>query len=169
MIRIFILLFVLTSFNVISDDSVSLSLGLGYGNIYEADKSGKNMYSVAVQKGDWRVEVSYWEEYTRTSWYNNHPEWRNSPLTLVKSHTVISLTNRIYKKSFGPIELFYDFGFALTDRTSTVNSTHLLFKHNIGARYKNCSAYLSHKSNASAAGVNAGEDGLSVMCSIYFD
>lgn len=165
--RIFILLFVLVSFNAVAD--VSLSLGLGYGNIYEADKSGKSMYSIAAEKGDWRVEIAYWEEYTRTSWYVDHPEWRHAPLTIVKSHTVVSLTNRLYKKSFGPIELFYDFGLSITDRVSSVNSSYLLFKHNIGVRYRDCSAYLSHKSNAGLAGINAGEDGLSVMCSIYFN
>jgi len=163
-----LLLLLLISFNTVAEDRVSLYLGLGIGNVYDADTSGKSMYSLAAIKGDWRAEIAYWEEYTRSEWWDTDPDWRpTKPRTVIKSHSVLSVTNTIYKKNLGNgLEFFYDFGLALTDSKSSVNSSYLLFKHNLGFTYKSCSVYLSHKSNAGLAGVNAGEDGVTVMCGI---
>ena len=144
----YILLFL--SMNAIANNYIA------YGDIYDADTEGKYMYTLGYESGDWRAEVTHWESYTRTSWYKNHPEWRHAPLTHVKKHTVISLTNRIYRKGV----FFIDFGVAITDRLSTVNSSHLVFRQNFGAKYKKWSIYLRHTSNAGLEGVNAGEDAI---------
>lgn len=148
--------------NVVADPYIAI------GSIYDADIAGKKMIAVGTQSGDWKFEVSYFEEYTRTAWYVDHPEWRHSPLTIVKSHSVFSITNKLYKKKFGEIEFFYDFGVAVTDRISSVNSSHLLFKHNVGLWLHQCGIYVSHTSNAGLAGVNAGEDVYQFGCGVSF-
>ena len=131
------------------------------GTSYMADYSGEKFYSLTTQRDRWKYTFSHWNTYHRSAWsVESHPTWG---ATRIPAHNVLSVTNTIYTHDFTEnFEFFFDLGLAYSDSVTRVTSSHLLFKENLGFRYKDVFLTLTHSSNAGLKGVNTGEDGLKI-------
>lgn len=140
----------------------------GVGETYKADFPSITTYSIAAESKKYRLTLSHWDEYSRTAYY-----WKDMPahwpLRVMKEHTTLSLTKKIYRTDlFYGINLYFNVGLAYTDRTSRVNSSHLLFKEELGLEYLSVRLYLSHTSNGGLGrGPNTGEDAIKLEIPLF--
>lgn len=142
----------------ISPTCWSIDWAVGVGEIYRADKSGKQLYSISVSDGKWKYTLTHWQSHLRTPWYPNHPEWGS---ITIPSHNTASITYSIYEKTLSDsVNFFIDFGISVTDTLSPSNSSDFNFRENIGLEYQSFRLHLRHTSNAGIKLPNEGEDGL---------
>ena len=131
---------------------------IGVGEIYQADESGYEMYSLSFEKNDWKGNVSYWETYPYTTWLETNPEWG---IDYVESHYMVAIIKTLFDyQASNNLSFYFDLGLTYTSRLSKANSSSLNFQENLGLAYKNMRLYLRHTSNANIKGSNRGEDAL---------
>lgn len=155
MVRNYLILLLL-SFNVYSEGT---QIHLGYGAPYKADESGSNIYSISIEHEKWRVDYSYWQDYTRSSWdTDKYPTWQ--PFK-VRYHNVLSVSRNIYKYDFSNQCNFYlDFGLAYTTNLSRTTSSPVLFHESLGYQCGWWKFEINHRSNGGIQGENTGADGI---------
>ena len=140
----------------VSYPTLSADWYIGIGEIYQADKSGYNMYSASIEKGKWKFGLSHWETYPQTAWLEDHPEWG---IDLIEKHSIASLSRTLFDYQLSDnISFFFDFGLAYVNKTSNANSSHMNFRENIGFKFKHFQLYFRHTSNANVKSPNRGED-----------
>jgi len=131
---------------------------IGVGEIYQADESGYEMYSLSFERNDWKGNVSYWETYPYTAWLETNPEWG---IDYVESHYMVAIIKTLFDyQASTNLSFYFDLGLTYTSRLSKANSSSLNFQENLGLAYKNMRLYLRHTSNANIKGSNRGEDAL---------
>lgn len=151
-------------------NAYSSDLFVGYGDSIDSDQDGESFYSISVREGDWEFSLAHWEEYNRTSWWEDHPEWHHATWAIetVSSHNMFGVTYELYEYEFTDnFKFFFDFGFTYTDVVSHVNSSHLLFKEHVGLEWGDVRLSWTHSSNAGLEGDNAGEDGLHLQFKLW--
>jgi len=137
---------------------------LSYGMTRKADDTAAKIYSVTYQKADWRVDLTHFTQYNRSPWYGEHPEWGT---ITIPSHNVASVTKELLSKNVSKVKLFLDFGVAYANHLSWLNSSHWMFRENIGLQCEKWRFFLRHTSNAGLKGRNGGEDGIIVEYQFY--
>ena len=147
---------------LLSTCALSTEVVFGVGDSNRADVNGHNFYTVGVHHEDYKYALSYWEEYTKSPWWDTNPEWRDSkPRTVIPQHITLEVTREIYTYSFSEdFEFFIDLGIMYTSQKSVALSSNFVFKEHIGLRYKSLILIRSHGSNADLKGENNGEDGI---------
>ena len=132
---------------------------IGFGDAYRGDTPGNRVYTIGVAKNKWKLDVTQFDTYTQSPWYDTNPEWRDYAV-MIEKHKVYSLTKEILSKNFGKYKTFVDFGLAYSDKSSTRNTSQLNFRTNLGIAHGDFSLYLRHTSNANTSSKNAGEDAI---------
>ncbi len=151
---------------LMSQSAMATEWYLGIGEIYQADEAGNKMYSLSVEKEIWKFSISHWQEYPKTAWLSEHPEWG---IDYINEHTTASISATIYDYSFTEnLIFFFDFGLAYTSQVSSANSSHMNFRQNLGFKYKNIQLYLRHTSNANVVPPNRGEDAFVIAYRVSF-
>jgi len=144
---------------------VSLSLHakevrIGTGYLFKADTNRGEVYSVAITDSGYSLDYIKWSSYSRAPWYGEHPEWGT---LIMDGHSVVSLTKDIYTSQLtSRISFFASLGLAYSDRLSRVNSSHILFRENLGFSYRGLRVFWRHTSNAGIVPPNTGEDAIAV-------
>lgn len=146
---------------LVSFSAYSTEIYLGFGVPYNADKVDSNIYSVSIERNEWKVDYSYWQGYTRSSWdTDKHPTW--DPYK-IKSHSIFSVSTNIYQYEFDNKCNFYvDFGLAYTTDISRATSSSVLFHEAIGYQCGWWKLEVNHNSNAGLKGHNVGGDAASI-------
>lgn len=132
----------------------STEYSIGEGFSYRADKKAGNLHMLTIHQNKWNYEVAYWDAYERSP----HPEIKTYE---IKKHMMFSVYRNMYKASVSDnVEFFFDFGLTATSQIQRTTSSRILFRENLGLKYKNFSIFLTHSSNAGIVPPNTGEDGL---------
>lgn len=152
--------------SLLSFSAYSAEIYIGTGYLSMADDNKGSVYSITLKEGDYKIDLSKWSDYNRTPWFPWHPTWGQYK---VESHYVLSLTKEIYDLTITDnLSFFVDIGFAYTDKLSRTSSTHILFRENLGFKYKDFNLYWRHTSNAGIKSPNTGEDAIMLEIRINF-
>lgn len=140
------------------EDNISGDFFIGGGYSFKADRPDWDLYSVAYEEDIYRFEIIHWNDYTRTPYWDERPEWRHIT-NLIPAHNKLIVTARIFEYNFTEnLSFFFNLGLAYSDKLSSVNSSHLLFAQYFGFEYYSFRATCAHESNAGLMGTNTGSD-----------
>jgi len=155
------LLISLLSFNVSAFD-----IYLGSGYLALADNNEGEVYSISIHHEDYKIDLVKFSEYGRTPWYPWHSTWGQYK---IEKHYILSVTKEFYSHNVTKdLSFFVDVGFSYAEKLSRTSSTHLLFRENLGFKYKDFNVYWRHTSNAGLKSPNTGEDAIMVEIKVNF-
>ncbi len=136
----------------------------GSGFLPTADNDKGETYSITLKFDKWKFDAAKFSDYGLTPWYEDHVNiWGQR---VIESHNVFSVTKRVHRSRdvlIDGLDFYIDFGFSYSDKVSSANSSHVLFRENFGFIYKGwITGYYRHTSNAEIVKPNLGENAVFV-------